>query len=73
MKTQDPINLTSFRSEATRQHSRALEQQYRIAIGLVAVLCAATVAAIITLAPMDRTHVGLDMTASGKTVSLGRS
>lgn len=69
MKTQEPINLTSFRNDADRRHSRAVERQYRIALGLVAVLCAATAAAFLTLAPAGPAHVGQDIATGSRTIS----
>lgn len=41
---QDPIELSSFRLEAARNMSQAMEKQFRLSFGLAALLFAATAA-----------------------------
>lgn len=68
----EPINLMSFRSEAYRQHSRVVERQYRTALGLVGVLCAATLVAFMTLRAPNAGVAGPDLTARGAVSTIGR-
>lgn len=42
MKTQDPIRLSAFRQQARRPRSSAMDRQFRLSFGLVAILLAAT-------------------------------
>lgn len=72
MRTNEPINLMSFRTEAYRRHHGGLARQYRLAMGLVAVLFLATVAAIVTIPPAS-TVGDAGMTARGSAITLGRS
>jgi hypothetical protein len=72
MKSNEPINLMSFRSEAYRQHNRVVERQYRTALGLVAVLCLATAMAFVTLRPAQKGLPAQEMTARGASISIDR-
>lgn len=58
MATQEPINLTSFRSEARRTQDRGLEHQYRLAVGLIGALFLATACAVITIGKPETSEAG---------------
>lgn len=68
MTTQDPIRLSAFRKQAQRPRSSAMDRQFRLSFGLVAILLTATLTVGLTTL-ISAQPIGSDIHAVAPTPS----